>query len=96
MSGVQRSVQLRGVCVSGVGQLRPLRVSSEFASSQFLLHQCELRQSPRKVLALAMQELRRAAEAKKGMRIARRLALLAEGKPERVTWSSRKSLRGGC
>lgn len=96
VSSVQKSVQLRGVCVSGVGELGLLRVSSEFASSQFLLRQCELRQSPRKVLALAMQELRRAAEAKKGMRIAKRLALLAEGKPERVRWSSQKSLRGVC
>jgi hypothetical protein len=41
-----------------------------------------------------MNELRRAAEAKKGMRIAQRLAILAEGKAERVTWSSQKSLRG--
>ena len=37
-----------------------------------------------------MTELRRAAEAKKGLRIAQRLAILAEGKAERVTWSSSK------
>jgi hypothetical protein len=88
VSGVQKSVQLRGVGVSGV---RPLRARSAFALSQ-----CESRQSPRDVLAFAMKQLRQAAEAKKGMRIAQRLAKLAEGKPERVTWSSRKSLRGVC
>jgi hypothetical protein len=43
-----------------------------------------------------MEHLRRAAEAKRGMRIAKRLADLAEGKAERVKWSSRKSLRGVC
>ena len=94
MSSVQKSVQLRSV--SGVGQLRLLRASSEFASSQCQLRHGESRQSPKKVLALAMKQLRRAAEAKKGMRIAKRFALLAEGKSERVTWSSRKSLRGVC
>ena len=90
MSSVQKSVQLRSVHVSGVPcQLRPLSTRSAFASSV-----CESRQSPREVLTLAMNELRRAAEAKKGMRIAQRLAILAEGNAERVTWSSQKSLRG--
>lgn len=95
MSSVQKSVQLRSVHVSGVRmsgvpcQLRPLSTRSAFASSV-----CESRQSPREVLTFAMNELRRAAEAKKGMRIAQRLAILAEGKAERVTWSSQKSLRG--
>lgn len=91
VSGVQKSVQLRGVRVSGVGQLHALSARSAFASSA-----SESRQSPRDVLASAIQELRRAAEAKKGRRIAQRLATLAEGKSERVTWSSRKSLRGVC
>jgi len=96
VSGVQKSLQLRSVGVSGVGvssvgQLRPLRPSSAFALSKY-----ESRQSPREVLALAMKQLRQAAEAKKGLRIAQRLAKLAEGKPERVSWSSRKSLRGVC
>jgi hypothetical protein len=91
VSGVQKSVQLRSVGVSGVGQLRPLRARSAFALSKY-----ESRQSPREVLALAMKQLRQAAEAKKGLRIAQRLAKLAEGKPERVSWSSRKSLRGVC
>ena len=89
VSGVQKRVLLRSVDVSGVGQLRSLRVRSAF-----VLPQCEARQSPREVLAFAMTELRRAAEAKKGLRIAQRLAILAEGKSERVTWSSQKSLRG--
>lgn len=96
MSSVQKSVPLRGVGVSGVrvssvGQLRPLRARSAFALSQ-----CVSRQSPRDVLAFAMKQLRQAAEAKKGLRIAQRLAKLAGGKPERVSWSSRKSLRGVC
>lgn len=96
VSGVQKSVQLRGVgvssvCMSSLGQLRPLRARTAFALSQY-----ESRQSPRNVLALAMKQLRQAAEAKKGVRIAQRLAKLAKGKPERVSWSSRKSLRGVC
>lgn len=91
VSGVQKSVPLRSVRVSGVGQLHALSARSALAFSP-----SESRQSPREVLASAIQELRRAAEAKKGMRIAQRLATLAEGKSERVTWSSRKSLRGVC
>ena len=96
MSGVQKSVQWRGVGSGGVevsilGPFRSLRVRPAFALSS-----AESRQSPREVLAFTMNELRRAAEAKKYRRIARRLATLAEGKCERVTWSSRKSLRGVC
>ena len=95
MSSVQKSVQLRSVHVSGVRvsgvpcQLRPLSTRSAFVLPEYAS-----RQSPREVLALAMTELRRAAEARKGLRIAQRLAILAEGKAERVTWSSQKSLRG--
>jgi hypothetical protein len=88
VSGVQKSTVLRGVSVSGVGRLRALRVRTEFPKSASP-------QYPREVLALAMNELRRAAEAKKCRRIARRLANLAEGKCERVTWR-RKNLRGVC
>ena len=99
VSGVPKAVQLRGVDVSSVRarsvgvrsvsslRLLSLRPESAFASST----------SPREVLAFAMKELRRAAEAKKGSRIAKRLAALAEGKCERASsWSSRKSLRGVC
>ena len=97
VSGVRKAVQLRsvdvrGVDVCGVGPLRlssmrPGVAFSEYASSR----------SPREVLAFAMKELRQAAEAKKGLRIAKRLAALAEGKRERASsWSSRKSLRGVC
>ena len=95
VSSVQKSVPVRGVHVSGVRvsgvpcQLRSLSTRSAFALSE-----CESRQYPREVLAFAMNELRRVAEAKKGKRIAQRLAILAGGKCERVTWSSRKSLRG--
>jgi hypothetical protein len=93
VSGVLSSVQLRRVRVSSVPQLRPLCVRPAFALSQY---EYASRQSPRVVIALAMEQLRRAAEAKKGTRIAQRLANLAEGKVERVTWLSRKSLRGVC
>ena len=92
VSGVRKAVQLRSVDVCGVGSLRlssmrPGVAFSEYASSR----------SPREVLAFAMKELRQAAEAKKGLRIAKRLAALAEGKRERASsWSSRKSLRGVC
>ena len=95
MSSVQKSVPVRSVHVSGVrvsGVPRQLRSLS--TRSAFALSVCESRQSPREVLAFAMNELRRAAEAKKGKRIAQRLAILADGKHERVTWSSQKSLRG--
>lgn len=88
MSGVRKSVQLRGVEVRSVESLRPRSVAFPEVAS---------RKSPREVLAFAMKELRRAAEAKKGQRIAERLAALAEGKRERASsWSSRKSLRGVC
>ena len=90
MSSVQKTARLRSVPVSGVScQLRSLSLRTAFALPEY-----ESCQSPRKVLALAMTELRRAAEAKKGLRIAQRLATLAEGRSERVTWSSQKSLRG--
>ena len=95
VSSVQKSAPVRGVHVSGVGVSGvPSRLRSSSTRSAFALSECESRQSPREVLAFAMNELRRAAEAKKGKRIAQRLAILAEGKHERVTWSSRKSLRG--
>jgi hypothetical protein len=91
VSGVRKSVELRGVEVRSVASLcqlslRPVALP-EVASGK----------APREVLAFAMKELRRVAEAKKGQRIARRLAALAEGKCERASpWSSRKSLRGVC
>ena len=85
VSSVQKSVQLRRVAVSAVGELRSVSTRSALALCDY-----KSRQSPREVLGLAMHELRRAAEAKKSMRIARRLASLAEGKTERVSWSSRK------
>lgn len=95
MSGVRKSVQLRGVPEFGVGSLRPLSVLCPRSDVAF--SECESRKSPREVLAFAMGELRRAAEAKKGLRIAKRLATLAEGKRERASsWLSRKSLRGVC
>jgi hypothetical protein len=53
-------------------------------------------QSPREVLSVAMNEIRRAAEARKFARVARRLAGLAQGRSKRVTWSSVKSPRGVC
>ena len=89
-----RGVPLRGVRVGCVHQLRGVR--SALALPDGLSHQ-----SPREVLSVAMQELRRAAGARKFSRVARRLAALAEGRSERVTWSSRtwpsrKSLRGVC
>jgi hypothetical protein len=95
VSSVQKSVPVRSVHVSGVRVSGvPSRLRSSSTRSAFALSVCESRQSPREVLAFAMNELRRVAEAKKGKRIARRLATLAEGKHERVTWLSRKSLRG--
>lgn len=91
MSGVRKSVQLRGVEVRSVESLRPLR------SRPVAFPEVASCNSPREVLAFAMKELRRAAEAKKGQRIAQRLAALAKGKSERASsWSSRKSLRGVC
>jgi hypothetical protein len=91
VSGVRKSVQLRGVEVRSVESLRPLR------SRPVAFPEVASCKTPREVLAFAMKELRRAAEAKKGQRIARRLAALAEGKSERASsWSSRKSLRGVC
>jgi hypothetical protein len=95
VSSVQKSVPVRSVHVSGVRVSGvPCRLRSLSTRSAFALSECESRQSPREVLAFAMSELRRAAEANKGKRIAQRLAILAEGKHERVTWSSPKSLRG--
>ena len=91
VSSVQKNVPLRSVGVSGVSQLRSLRMRSALVLSKRESHKF-----PRDVLAFAMEQLRRAAEAKRGMRIATRLAALAKGKPERVKWSSRKSLRGVC
>lgn len=88
VSGLQH---LPGMRVSGVQQLRDVRLRSALALPDGRLHQ-----SPREVLRATMHELRRASEAKRFMRIARRLAGLAEGRTERVTWSSRKSLRGVC
>jgi hypothetical protein len=91
VSSVQTGVRLRSVDVSGVGAVRSWSVRSAYAFPEYAS-----RKAPREVLALAMAELRRAAEAKKGMRIARRLATIAEGRVERVTWSSRKIRRGVC
>jgi hypothetical protein len=92
VSGVRvSSLQLRDVRVSGVQQLRGVRLRSALALPESRLHQ-----SPREVLRATMHELRRAAEAKRFLRIAGRLAGLAKGRTERVTWSSRKSLRGVC
>lgn len=92
LRGVQFSgVRLRSVPVRGVGQLRGVRVRSALALPDGQSHQ-----SPREVLSVALNELRRAAEARKFSRVARRLAALAEGRIERITWSSRKSLRGVC
>lgn len=117
VSGVGQlcGVGLRGVDVSGVGRLRSLRASGVEPSSSvrvsgvqqlrgvrsrsalaFALPDVRLHQSPREVLRATMHELRRAAEAKRFLRIARRLAGLARGRTERVLWSSRKSLRGVC
>jgi hypothetical protein len=100
--GVQvRSVQ-KSVLLPSAGAKCVPGLSSVSVRPAFLLSACELRQSPREVLAprevlgLAMQALRRAAEAKKSMRIASRLASLAEGKPERTAWFSPKSIRGVC
>ena len=89
MSSVRKAVALRAG-VSGVSSLRPLRMRPVSCV------ECEHHQYPRDVLALTMMGLRRAAEARKGKRIVRRLAALGEGKVERVTWSSRTSLRGVC
>lgn len=83
------SVSLSTSDQSGVCLLRPLRERSSLA-----FFQREHGQSPRAVLTSAMKSLRRAAEERKYVRIARRLNALAEGKVERVTWSSRMSLRG--
>ena len=93
VSSVQKVVSLRSGVVSGVRPLCASRVRPAFVLSQY---EYVSRQSPRAVIALAMEQLRRAAEARKGTRIAQRLASLAEGKVERVTWSSLKSLRGVC
>ena len=91
--------------VSGVrkfGELCPVELRSVASLRSLSLRPVEFpevasRKAPREVLAFAMKELRRAAEAKKGQRIARRLAALAEGKRQRASaWSSRKSLRGVC
>jgi hypothetical protein len=82
---------LRGVRVRGVDQLSRVTARSALALPDGLPHQ-----SPRKVLSVAMNELRRAAEANRFERVARRLAALAEGRSKRITWSSRKSPRGVC
>ena len=99
VSGVS---ELPSVPVSGVGWLRgvPVRGVDRFpcvsVRSALALPDDQLHQSPREVLSVAMNELRRAGEAKRFQRIARRLAAVAEGRSQRVTWSSRKSLRGVC
>ena len=100
MSSVSRGIQLRGVRMSTVGGSRDVRVSGVgqwrcvSARLALALPDGQSHQSPREVLGVAMNELRRAAEAKRFMRLARRLADIAEGRIERVTWSSRKSPRG--
>jgi hypothetical protein len=113
VSSVPRNTLLRGVRVSGVGQLSCVPVSSvgwlpgvpvrgvgrlrcRSTRAALALPDGQSHQSPREVLSVAMNELRRAGEAKRFSRIARRLAVLADGRSERVTWSSRKSLRGVC
>ena len=91
VSGVREVVRLRSVEVHSVKSLRPLSLRP------VAFPQVASRKTPREVLAFVMKELRRAAEAKKGQRIAQRLAALAKGKSERASsWSSRKSLRGVC
>ena len=86
MRRVQSRVQSRVescVEVPRVGRLRCVGVSSELElqlASRFELASCQLRQSrelPRTALAPALLGLRRAAEARKSMRIARRFAALA-------------------
>lgn len=98
MSGVARLRSLRsgGVALCGVRASSVQRFSSVRSCSALALPEGRLHQSPREVLRATMHELRRAAEANRFSRIARRLAGLAEGKKERVAWSSRKSLRGAC
>jgi hypothetical protein len=100
VSGVQQLLGVNGVHVSGLQQLPGVRVSGvqqlRDVRSALALPDGRLHESPREVLRATMHELRRASEAKRFLRIARRLAGLAEGRTERVTWSSRKSLRGVC
>lgn len=52
------------------------------------------RQSPRMILTPAFEALKRAAEAKKCQRIARRLAGFAGGRVRQSSWSSAKSAPG--
>lgn len=84
MSGVQKGVSLRasGACVSRFVPLRP---------RSLVLVEYGYHQSPCDVLALAMNELRRAAKARKNKRITRRLAAIAEGRTERVIESNEPS-----
>jgi len=85
------SVQKFGVRVGGVGLLSEVGRRIAFPTSKFVA-----RQSPKMVLSPAFEALRRAAEAKKGMRIARRLAGFAARRPRQRSWSSAKIPRGVC
>ena len=87
VSGVSRvssvsSVVSRVAGVHRVVELRSVRSAFEFVS----------RQSPRMALAPALEGLRRAAEAKRSQRIAKRLAALAG----RAYGQRQEIFRGSC
>ena len=79
-------------CVGGVAgvEKRPELRVSEFAS----VRASQVRQSPRMALAPAFEALRRAAEARKCRRIARRLASFTGERVRQRSWSSAKSAGG--